>query len=93
MEVINIHVIQQTRMQKLAAETAADSTCKELMYMIQDGWPRDSNHLSKSIKPFYAYRDELAMVDNVVMKGQRAVIPMKLRQEYLSELLKVYEYS
>ena len=77
-------------MQILAAETAADHTCKQLMHVIMEGWPRDSNNLFRSSKPFYGYCDELYGVDNVVMKGQQAVIWTKLHQECLIEILKGY---
>ena len=39
-----------------------------------------------AIKPYFNYREELTVVDGLVLKGQRIVIPSKLRQSCLRRL-------
>ncbi len=85
LEVMDVGLIHESRKKNIAAETAKDSTCQQLLKVINDGWPVN---IPKSIKEFHAFCDELAMTDGVIMKGQRAVIPRSLQQEYLVELHK-----
>ena len=39
-----------------------------------------------AIKPYFNYREELTVVDGLVLKGQHIVIPSKLRQSCLARL-------
>ena len=39
-----------------------------------------------AIKPYFNYREELTVVDGLVLKGQCIVIPRKLRQSCLTSL-------
>ena len=45
---------------------------------------KDERH--DAIKPYFNYREELTVVDGLVLKGQRIVIPSKLRQSCLRRL-------
>lgn len=44
--------------------------------------------VSIEIKPFFSYHDELIIDNNVIMKGNRAIIPASLHETYLQELHK-----
>ena len=39
-----------------------------------------------AVKPYFKYREESTVVDGLVLKGQRIVIPNKLRQSCLARL-------
>ena len=39
-----------------------------------------------AVKAYFNYREELTVVDGLVLKGQRIVIPKKLRQSCLAIL-------
>ena len=54
--------------------------------MIIQGWPKDIKECPTPVKPFWNFRDKLSIIDGIVAKGNRIVIPMKFRQGLLSLL-------
>ena len=53
---------------------------------ISDGFPKAKSCLPESICLFYYYRECLSIVDGVIMKGQRVIIPASLRCQTLETL-------
>ena len=51
-----------------------------------DGWPDSQRHLAAPLRPYWSCRDELAVEDGLIMKGDRLVIPLSLPAEVLSKL-------
>lgn len=52
---------------------------------IRQGWPKKKN-LDEDLLPFYSYRGELIVEDNLIMKGNRVFIPEQLRTNMLNRL-------
>ena len=50
------------------------------------GFPITKDECHDAIKPYFNYREELTVVDGLVLKGQHIVIPSKLRQSCLTGL-------
>ena len=80
--------VSPNRTQRLMEETQRDQECKELIDLIMNGWPNSSQELSQQMKQYFAFRDELVIQDGLIMKGQRILIPNRLKMEYLEELHK-----
>ena len=38
------------------------------------------------LKPYWSYRDELAVIDGMILKGRHIIIPNSLRQQVLDQL-------
>ena len=57
-----------------------------LKNIIITGWPstRDQPHID--IRPYWSYRDDLAVIDSVVMKGRHIMVPQDLKQQVLDQL-------
>ena len=49
--------------------------------MILKGWPDNNNSVPKEVSQYFNVRDELAVQDGIIFKGQRCVIPQTLRQK------------
>ena len=49
--------------------------------MILRGWPENSSSVPKEVSEYFNVRDELAVQDGIIFKGQRCVIPKTLRQK------------
>ena len=64
-----------------------DEICLQLMQYTQGGWPNASD-VPAVMKPYYQFRDELSVCNNILLKGDRLVIPTCQRIEML-ELLHV----
>ena len=50
------------------------------------GWPDTKDELHVDLNPYLSYRDELAVIDGVIVKGRHIVIPNSLRQLLLEHL-------
>ena len=49
-------------------------------------WTSTKDKLDNSLKPYWSYRDELAVTDRVMLKARCIVIPTSLRQQVLDQL-------
>ena len=67
-------------------ETQNDAELQTLLQYIMKGFPITKDECHDAIKPYFNYREELTVVDGLVLKGQRIVIPNKLRQSCLTGL-------
>ena len=54
--------------------------------LIITGWPSTKDKLHTYLKPYWSYRDELAVIDGVALKGRCIVIPTCLKQQVLDQL-------
>ena len=55
-----------------------------LYTMIQVGWPETKQQVPHSIRQYWDTRDELAVLDGVIYRGMRIVIPPSMRPAMLS---------
>ena len=75
--------ISEQRWKQLQFETAEDSTLQLLKNYTLHGWP---SAFDQSVKPFFSIREEISYHDGVLLKGQRVIVPLKLRAEIKSIL-------
>ena len=78
--------IDPTRLETLQEETKSDSTLKNLMNLIITGWPESMQDVPQQLHPYWCFRDELTVVDGLIMKGNRVVVPAALRSSTLDRL-------
>ena len=78
LECISTEEIQQTSSQ--------DVHLQQLKTFIIAGWPHTKDELHTDIRPYWPYRDELAVIDGVILKGRHIIIPDSLKQQVLSQL-------
>ncbi len=78
--------IRPTHLQSLQDETKVDPTLKELKEFIISGWPESINDIPEYLRPYWCFRDELTMLDGLIMKGNRVIIPSTQRDETLKRL-------
>ena len=73
------------KLQSIREATQADDELCALRAVIVDGWPDRQRHLAAPLRPYWSCRDELAVEDGLIMKGDRLVIPLSLQAEVLSK--------
>ena len=78
-EVERIHAvdylaISEQQLSEIKQETAKDPTLQTLKNLILRGWPENSSSVPKEVSEYFKVRDELAVQDGVVFRGQRCVI-------------------
>ena len=77
-ECISIAQIQNTM--------AQDKHLQHLKNIIIIGWPSTREELHSNIRPYWSYRDNLAVIDGVVMKGRCIIVPAEIKQKVLDQL-------
>ena len=63
-----------------------DETMKELKNVITKGWPEDKSQVAESVKPYFKHRDELAIQDALIYRGERVIVPPVLRSAMRKEI-------
>ena len=66
--------------------SAQDEHLQCFKSFIITGWPRTKDEMHSDLKPYCSYRDELAIIDGVVLKGRCIIIPTSLTQQVLEQL-------
>ena len=67
-------------------ETKADPVLTELQELIKNSWPESMQDLPQILQPYWCLKDELTMLDGLVMKGNRILVPTVMRQDLLQRL-------
>ena len=75
-----------TKLDQIKTETQVDEELQMLVRYINSGWPAKHSECSESIRKYFNFRDELCVVDGLILKGNHIVIPAKLRDDALSQL-------
>ena len=73
------------RWDQFRTETANDETLQHVKQYIQSGWP-STKEIHPSAKPYFNIRDELNINSNLVLKGQRIIVPRSMQKEILQIL-------
>ena len=55
----------------------------QIIGYMNNGWPSHIHHLPDAVRPYWGFCDELqlAILDGIIMKGNRVVVPPILRAE------------
>ena len=75
--------VHSKKMQEIKTETHRDETLSVLKQVIQSRWPDSKRLCPSQIIESWNYRDKLTVVDGIVMKGCKLVIPRVLRPRML----------
>ena len=57
-----------------------------LKHQIVKGWPHIRSECGKNLQDFWNYRDELSVLDGLILKGSRIVVPESCRNKILDQL-------
>jgi transposase InsO family protein len=85
-EVMSVLPISTPRMEQLREVTADDPVLCELSRTIHHGWPDAVRDTHPDVRAFFTFREQLVVHEGVVYKGDRVVVPDKLRHEYISQI-------
>lgn len=59
---------------------------KSLSQMYIMGWPFSKSECALLVRPYWTVQNELSVIDGVLFKGKRIVIPLSLRKELLNKV-------
>ena len=74
-------VMPDARIREIRQHTNDDLALQLLKQTIQEGWPDHHSALPPLVVPYLSIRDELAVTDGLVFRGERLVIPKSLRSQ------------
>ncbi|XP_069109439.1 uncharacterized protein [Argopecten irradians] len=78
-----LSVLQPEKLTQLKSETAKDETLQRLILAIEQRMA--GNEKQPELSPYSTFSDELSVIDGLVYRGQRIVIPKTLRRETVTE--------
>ena len=74
-----------TRLQQIMEAQDEHPVCYQIKEYCLDGWP-DKHPLNDVIRPYWAYRGEITVVQNILLDVSRIVIPSSMRLEILDKI-------
>ena len=75
--------VSDRKMQEIRKKTDIEPQMVTLKQTILFGWPNTKKECPPSLIDYWCYRDELTVVDGIIMKGHKIVIPPSLRKQML----------
>ena len=84
---INLVHFSQERVQELRDKTARDPILAPLRDLIISGWPDTFKQVTKPLRPYWSFRDELSIEDGIILKGSEQVLIPAAMQEYILDAL------
>ena len=79
----HISMISVSKSKYEEIQNLTQSELKTLYTVIQEGWPDVRSATLFEASPYWDSRDQLAVLDGIIYKGSRIVIPPSLRDEML----------
>ena len=70
----------------LATETDKDEVLVTLKSQIIKGWPSNRSECPSNLSEFWNYRDELSILDGLMLKETRIIIPKQCRNKLLDKV-------
>ena len=84
---VNLVQFSQAKVQQLRKETTRDPVLSKLKEVILTGWPDLQRQITKDLKPYWSYRDELSVEDGIILKGGEQILIPKMMQQQILEAL------
>ncbi len=81
--IAGIMKIKSIHLKSLCEETKSDETLVTLKDHIITGWPNSMQDLPVMLHPYWCFQDELTVLDGLIMKGNRVIVPASMRPETL----------
>ena len=83
--VIDTLPISDAKLQQVREAQDEDEVCKKIKSYCQEGWP-EKFMLHDAIKPYWSVRGQLTIVQGVLIKSSRLVIPSSMRLDILDRV-------
>lgn len=87
-EISNMTQISPPKMEKIKQHTTTDRELQSVIKTVTSptGWPNLKSQVDPVVKPYFDFQEELNVIDGILYKGQRVVIPISMRPEALKIL-------
>ena len=81
-------LLSPPRITEIREKTAADTELQEVIKILssEDGWPEHKSQVDPIVRPYFDFQEDLNVIDGILFKGQRVIIPALMRAEALKIL-------
>ena len=84
--VISTASVSADRLDDIKASTAQDEQLSILKQVIRSGWPETRKKCHPCISEYWNHQNEITEADGLFLKGEKIIIPHKLRTNMLQRL-------
>ena len=77
--VISTAPVSADRLDDIKTATAQDEQLSTLQQVIRSGWPEKRKRCHPHVSEYWNHRDEITEADGILLKGEKIIIPHKLR--------------
>ena len=87
-----VHIVYEnppatkSRLEEIKEQTAKDAALKKITKYIIEGWPNSKENIVNEAKSYWSFREELSIINGIVFKSERLLIPEVMRKKVLEEL-------
>ena len=81
----NVRLTEPTET-KIREETQRDKVMSALCKTIIYGWPDQKSQLSEYLQPYWSYREELSVNNNIIYKGMQVFVPQSMHSDMLKKI-------
>lgn len=78
--------IADARLQEVYASAKVDAQYQLLYKTIEEGWPNERKNCPTGITEYWCVKEDLHIVNSLIFKGSRLVIPPTMRKYFLEKL-------
>ena len=78
--------ISETRLADIQAATMQDAQLQQLMQLTDQGWPVSLCNVPEALRQYWKVKEDFCIVDNLILKGDRIVIPSSRRELVLKAI-------
>ena len=90
-DAISFAAFSSSRLTKTTMETQKDQILSTVHRLTMNGWPRVWRHIPRVACNNWDFRDELSIEGDLLMNGERIIIPTSCRDSILANLHKSHE--
>ena len=84
--IINTLPVSGSKMEQIRLATSEDTQMHDLQTVIQEGLHQHRQNCKESILECWNFRDEVSVIDSIILKGQKIFVPKSLRPEMLDKI-------
>ena len=78
--------VSDVKLEEIRKTTKHDNELQELQKYVQRGWPDTPKDVPAMIRPYWNYRDEITVIDGIMFKSRKIIIPKALRSGMLGRI-------
>ncbi len=77
--------VTDKRLEQIKNCQSNDHVCQQILEYTENGWPPE-REVPAFVKPYYSISSAISICDNILLRGNRIIVPISLRQPILDQL-------